>query len=94
MNNLLESAYSSLMHAANYIVAEGIEHARKDDPHRFSTLPAEFDDGQAMRQLVIMFKNGGKVEVQQLLIGTKGGEQKVIVLFGTTLQGPVDEATH
>lgn len=94
MTNLLACAYSSLMHAAQYIVAEGIEHARRDDPHRFATLPGEFDGGKAVRQLAITFKNGGQVEVQQLLIGTKGGEEKVIALFTTTLQGPVEGGTH
>lgn len=92
--NLLQSAYASLMHAADFIVSEGIEHARRDDPHRFATLAAEFDGGKAVRQLAITYKNGGQVEVQQLLIGTKGGEDKVVALFTTTLQGPATEGAH
>jgi hypothetical protein len=92
--NLLQSAYSSLLHAADFIVAEGIERSRRDDPHRLATLPSEFDGGKAVRQLAITYMNGGKVQVQQLLIGTKGGEEKVVAVFTTTLQGKVDGATH
>lgn len=91
---LLQSAYSALLHAADFIVSEGIEHARRDDPHRFATVAAEFDGGKAVRQLAITYKNGGQIEVQQLLIGTKGGEEKVVALFTTTLQGKVEGSTH
>lgn len=90
--NTITAAYNALLEAAETITTEGVEHARRDDPHRFSTLPGEFDDGKARRRLVIDYLGEGKVAVGLEFVGTREGEPIALQVFGTVLQGP-DQAT-
>lgn len=75
---------------AEIVIADGIEHARADDPHRLATLHAEFDQGKARRRLQLDYLGGGQIRITQLLLGTYNGEPKVIELFSTLVQGPHD----
>jgi len=76
------------------IVADGLGHARQDDPHRFARLAKEFDEGKAVVRLMVDDLNDGKIRVTQLLIGMHGGKRRVIQIFSTLLQGPHGGATH
>jgi hypothetical protein len=81
--------------AAEYIITEGLQFARADDPHRFATLSREFDDGRAARRLQVDYLTGGRVRIAQLLIGTSDGEPKTVEVFSTMVQGPISDApTH
>jgi hypothetical protein len=91
---LESAALHALLEAADVVIACGAQHARADDPHRFGSLPREFDRGEAARRLVIDYQTGGRVRVAMELHGLQGGEHRVAELFGITLQGPVDEGTH
>jgi hypothetical protein len=77
--------------AAEYIVNDGMRFARDDDPHRYATLPREFDDGRAVRRLQLDYISGGRIRIALLLIGTSGGEPKTIEVFSTMVQGPVND---
>ena len=92
--SILNQAVAAFCESAQYIIADGVEHARQDDPHRFATLPAEFDNGKAMRRLVVDYLSGGRIRIAQQFVGTKGGEEKVVELFSTMVQGPTYEGAH
>ena len=88
----LEDAYGVLLNAARLIAEEGCQHARHDDPHRFATLAAAFDDGKAVPRLQITFLPAGRFEVSHVLTGTKGGQETAVAIFTTTLR--VGETQH
>lgn len=71
---------------ADDIVSEGLLHARQDDPHRFERIPDQFDDRRALKRLVVDYL-GPDVHVSLLLVGTSGGEPKVIKAFTARLHG-------
>lgn len=92
MNHELEAAaVATLCQAADVVITCGAQYARADDPHRFASLPREFDGGMARRRLVLDYLAGGQVRIAMQLIGKQGGEERVAELFATTVQGPVDE---
>jgi hypothetical protein len=82
--------HAALCFAAELVIADGVAHARVDDPHRFLTLAREFDDGKALRRLVVDYLAGGQVRISTQLHGTERGEPKVVELFSTLIQGPAD----
>lgn len=86
--NVEEAAVNALCHAAELVIEAGAEFARADDPHRFATLPREFDGGKARRRLVLDYLAEGRIRVALQLIGTQGGEERAAELFATTVQGP------
>lgn len=86
--------FELLCRAADLVVADGLAYARADDPHRFATLPQEFDQGKAMPRLMLDYKADGKVQVTMLTVGTLKGATKMVEIFATTLQGPVPGAAH
>jgi hypothetical protein len=80
---------------AELIINEGLRRARSDDPHRFNTLHTEFDQGKARRQLAVDYLAGGHLRIALVLIGMSGGEEKIVQLFETIVQGPpATGATH
>lgn len=95
MNHELEAAaVATLCQAAEIVATCGAQYARADDPHRFASLPREFDGGKARRRLVLDYLAGGQIRIMLLFIGTQGGEERVAELFSTLVQGPVPEGSH
>lgn len=90
----IERIINVMCKAAALVVVEGMEFARKDDPHRFATLPRDFDDGQACQRLALDYLPGGQVQVTLTLTGTHAGEAREIEVFRTMVQGPVDTEAH
>lgn len=86
------AAVDALCHAADAVIACGVQFARVDDPHRVASLSHEFDGGQARRRLVIDYLPGGKVRISLQFIGTLDGEDRAAHLFAFTAQGPVSDA--
>lgn len=85
------AALAALCHSAEIVATFGAQFARADDPHRYASLPREFDGGKARRRLALDYLADGKIRVTLLFIGTQGGEERVAELFSTLVQGPVDE---
>lgn len=81
-----EHALSALLNAADAVVSDGVAHARQDDPHRFATLPREFDEGVAMRQLVIDYLANSEMRVSLHLVGYRAGKAHVVQVFATTVR--------
>lgn len=74
--------------SAEAIIDDGLQHARDDDPHRFATIGREFDGGKAVRRLVVDYLPDDRMRIAMVFIGTQGGEEKVVEVFSTTVQGP------
>lgn len=92
MNQELENvAVATLCQAAEIVMTCGAQYARADDPHRFASLPREFDGGKARRRLVLDYLAGGQIRIALQFIGTQGGEERAAELFTTIVQGPVAE---
>lgn len=85
---IAENPAAAFCFAAHLVVADGVEHARRDDPHRFASLPREFDGGKARVRLVADYLAGGQIRISTQLCGTAGGDEKVVELFSTLVQGP------
>ncbi len=90
----IQKAIDVMCKAAAIVVSEGIEFARTDDPHRFATLPAEFDRGLARQRLVLEYGPAGQVDIVLLFAGAWRGDEHVVELFRTTVQGPTGEGAH
>lgn len=93
-NPMEVAALAALCHAADVVATFGVQHARRDDPHRFQTLGAEFDGGKARRALVLDYLAGGQIRVSQRFTGTREGAEHAVEVFSTLVQGPVDGDTH
>ena len=78
--------FAALGQAADAAIDAGLAFAYADDPHRFSTVAQEFDDGRAVRRLVLEYLAGGRVRVVLRLDGRKAGDLHTVELFSTTLQ--------
>lgn len=74
--------------SAEAIIDDGLQHARDDDPHRFATIGREFDGGKALRRLAVDYLPDERMRISMVFIGTQGGEEKVVEVFSTTVQGP------
>lgn len=83
----IEHALSAFFASAEAIIDDGLAHCRADDPHRFATLGREFDDGRALRQLRVDYLPDERRRVSLVFIGTEDGEEKVVEVFSTTVQG-------
>jgi|GEM_PF-4832355 len=83
-------ALAALCASAEVVIAEGLAFARSDDPHRFASLPRDFDGGKARRRLVLDYLPAGRVRVALQLIGTQAGQERAAEVFATVLQGPID----
>ena len=81
-------ALNHLIRAAEAAIAGGLAFARRDDPHRYSTLGKDFDLGQALPRLTVDFLPNGQVSVGLVLHGLKAGQPHDVGVFCTTLQGP------
>lgn len=90
----IEQHLSSFFAGAEAIIDDGLAHARQDDPHRFQTLGREFDGGVAMRRLAIDYLQNDRMRVALQLIGQRDGEEKVIEVFATTVQGAQPGGLH
>lgn len=84
----LEQHMAMFFASAEAIIYDGMIHARQDDPHRFKTIGREFDNGKALRRLTVDYLQGDRMRIALVFIGTHGGQEKVIELFSTTVQGP------
>lgn len=84
--DLETAAMNLLLESAEHVIAAGVQHARVDDPHRFATMPSEFDGGRARRRLQVDYLGDGRVDVSLLLLGQQGGEERAAVLFTTIVQ--------
>lgn len=87
-NDTHAEALNHLLHAAAAAITEGLDFARRDDPHRYSTLSRDFDDGQALPRLTVDFLPAGQVRVGLVLHGARDGQPHDVGVFCTTLQGP------
>lgn len=89
MNTTIDQAMAAFCRLAEVVITEGICDARADDPHRFATVPAEFDQGRAMRRLAVDYLAGGQVRVALQLLGSQRGAPHAVEMFSITVQGPV-----
>lgn len=80
--------------SASLVIQDGIEHARKDDPHRLAALPKEFDGGKARFRLVADYLANGQIRIATEAFGTKDGEEYAVELFSTLVQGPTGTKGH
>ena len=89
LDEIEAAAVDGLCHAADAVIACGVQFARSDDPHLVASLPREFDDGKARRRLVLDYLPGGQIRIALQFTGTLDGEARVAELFAFTVQGPI-----
>ena len=82
------TAIDILIASANEIELLLFEMARTDDPHRVATIPAEFDDGRALRSIVVDTLGSTKRRIALRLTGTIESEEKVIELHAIVVDVP------
>lgn len=93
MNNIAQHL-AAFFPAADAIIDNGLDFARQDDPHRFATLGREFDDGRALRRLVVDYMPDDRMRIALVFIGTEGGEEKMVEVFSTTVQAARAGGVH
>lgn len=89
LDEIEAAAVDGLCHAADAVIAAGVQYARVDDPHRVASLPREFDNGMARRRLVLDYLPAGQVRISLQFSGTLAGEDRLAELFAFTVQGPI-----
>jgi hypothetical protein len=70
----------------NYCAA----HARRDDPHRWSTLAAEFDGKRAMTEVSVRGIGSATITIEACLAGERNGEPHTVALDTLTVRCPAD----
>jgi len=90
----IEEVIATFCQAADIIISEGANYARRDDPHAFGAVARGFDDGRAAFRLVLELLPAGRRRIALQLTGTQGGQERALELFSTLVQGPVDESSH
>lgn len=83
----IDSHLAAFCASAEAIIADGVEHARADDPHKFNTLVGAFDQSEVRRRLVIDYLPGGQVRIALQL----DDADRTIEVFATTAR-PIDLA--
>lgn len=86
------SIFEVLCQVADAAVGAGLVYAQADDPHRFATVAQEFDEGRAVRRLVLEYQAGGRVRVALRLDGLQQGEPHSVEVFAHTMEGESDVA--
>jgi hypothetical protein len=74
--------------SAEFIINDGLAFARVDDPNQFHAVHKHFDQGKARRRLVVDYLAGGQLRIALVLIGTRDGEERIVQMFETLVQGP------
>jgi hypothetical protein len=82
--NEIDRVLTNFFEAAEVVIADGLAHARRLDPHRVDALVAEMDPHRLERRLLIDFKPQGRYRVALQL----GDEHRAVEVFSTTVQGP------
>ena len=90
MNDNAITIYNQLLEAADNIISEGLSFSRRDDPHRYGGLAAQFDDRTARPRLTIEFVSEDQVAVGLELVGQQDGSPIALQVFGTLLRKPAD----
>lgn len=84
----IEQHMAHFFASAEAIIYDGLQHARKDDPHRFRTMGREFDGGKALRRLQVDYLSDDRMRIALVFIGAQDGQEKAVEVFSTTVQGP------
>lgn len=64
--------------------------ARRDDPHRWATLAAEFDGKRAVTDVSVRGVGAATITVEACLAGERNGEPHTVALYTLSVRCPAD----
>lgn len=65
-------------------------HARRDDPHRWATLAAEFDGKRAVTSVSVRGIGSATIVIEACLAGERNGEPHFVALDSLAVRCPAD----
>lgn len=83
---LLDALIAAAADWLNYCAAR----ARRDDPHRWATLAAEFDGKRAVTDVSVRGVGAATITVEACLAGERNGEPHTVALHTLTVRCPAD----